>query len=99
MSVETGAARDLPRERYLRVAALQMQKSFGPEVLRLIAERGDDEFVRVAGQIFHSQGFTFTHDELRAVFRMLDAQAWTAHLAEARREDAIDRHGRSERPS
>jgi hypothetical protein len=98
MSLETGP-RDLPRERYLRVAYAMMCRSFGPEVLKVIAERGDQEFLRIVGQIYHSQGFIFTKDELRTIYQKLETRAWDGELTNRAYEDYIDRHGRSERPS
>jgi hypothetical protein len=89
---EKGGARDLPRERYLRVAYLTMRKSFGPELLGMIAARGEDEFVRVAGEVMAHNGFVFTRPELALVFSHLEKKAGIDLRRERIREAWID-HG------
>jgi hypothetical protein len=91
---EKGAARDLPRSRYLR-AAYRLLRMQGADLLILIAERGEDEFARVAGQIFGANGFVVTREEWRSMFAGLEKQAWKAHQGERRREHYIEKYGRS----
>jgi hypothetical protein len=94
---EKGAARDLPRDRYLR-AAYKLLRLQGADLLILIAERGEDEFARVAGAIFGANGFVVTREEWRSMFKGLEKAAYKAHQGERRRELYIEKYGRSERP-
>lgn len=94
---EKGSARDLPRERYLR-AAYRLLRMQGSDLLILIAERGEDEFLRVAGAIFGANGFLFAKDELRAMFRGLEKRAVKAHREERLHNDLVERFGRSHTP-
>jgi hypothetical protein len=96
---EKGSARDLPRERYLRVAYMQMRQSFGPELLGMIAARGEDEFKRVCGAIFSENGFIFTPEELGTMYRHLEAKAVRDMRAEKVREAWLDDgHQRTDKP-
>jgi hypothetical protein len=94
---EKGGARDLPRERYL-AAAYRLLRKQGSDLLILIATRGEDEFQRVAGQIFGANGFHFTKDEYRAMFRGLERQAKKLDTAEKLHNAFMDAHARASTP-
>src|ERR1700737_1197223 len=92
---ERGGARDLPRERYVR-GAYRLLRRQGADRLVAIAERGMEEFVRVAGTIFGANGFVMTKDELRAMFTGIERQAVKVTAHEKRLHGLMDKYGRGE---